>query len=133
MSVYRSNDNWFRLPAGCYCGVFIKERSAKKLQKLLWRQTQEIKDFLTANKEDLVPEAWTLAYPLPEKKQTVVHYVDTDDSVESRIALFDKADRLQHIDDLFFTDKRYNEARKDVQNFYEEMYEDVDGRADNGE
>ena len=132
MSVYRSNDNWFELPAGCYCGVFIKERSAKKLQKLLWRQTQEIKDFLTANKDDLAPASWTLAYPLPEKEQTVVHYIDTDDSVESRIALFNKVDRLRHISDLFFTDKKYYEASKDVQKFYEEMYENADGKVDNG-
>lgn len=124
--VYRSNDNWFELPAGCYCGVFIKEKSAKKLQKLLWRQTQEIKDFLIAHKDDCALAHWTLAYPLPDKKQTTVYYSRTDpgETIELRIGLFDKTDRLRHIDSLFFTDKHYNEAAREVEAFYEEMYGD---------
>lgn len=125
MSVYKSNDNWFLLPAGCYCGLLIKEKTAKKLQKLLWRQTQEIKELLVANKDDCVPQYWTLAYPEPEKKQTVVYYTNNDETFESRIKLFDKADRLSHVDGgVFVTDKRYDKASEDVKRFYEEMYGD---------
>lgn len=123
MSVKKSCDNWFDMPAGWYCGLFIKERTAKKLQKLLWRQTQELKEFLTANKDDCVSSHWTLAYPNPDKKQTTVYYTNNDDSVDERIALFDKSCRLRHLDGgLFITDSRYNEASKEVKDFYEEMY-----------
>lgn len=125
MSVYKSCDNWFNFPAGMYCGVFVKEKTAKKLQKLLWRQTQEIKELLTANKDDLLPMEWTLAYPNPQKNQTTVYYSRQSDSVDERIKLFNKADRLQHIDNgVFITDLKYNEASKEVQEFYEEMYGD---------
>lgn len=120
MTTYRSNENWFNLPSGCYCGVAIKEKTARKLQKLLWKQTEEIKDFLTAHKEDCVPYHWTLAYP--NGKQTTVHYTCPDTTVEERIKLFDKAGRINHIDNLFVTNERYNKASEEVQWFYEEMY-----------
>lgn len=123
MSVYKSCDNWFNFPAGVYCGLFIKEKTAKKLQKLLWRHTQEIKEFLTANKGDLLPMDWTLAYPMPDKKQTTVYYSSQSYSVDERIKLFDKAYRLLHVDNgVFVSDKKWNEASKEVQAFYEEMY-----------
>lgn len=133
MAVTKSSDNWFDMPAGCYCGLFIKEQAAKKLQKLLWRQTQEIKEFLTAHKEDCCVSHWTLAYPEPDKKQTTVYYTETqsEDTVESRIKLFDKSERLRHIDGgIFVSDKMYNEAGEEVQKFYEEMYgeEFADGK-----
>lgn len=124
MSVYKSNDNWFVLR---YCGLLIKEKTAKKLQKLLWRQTQEIKELLIANKDDCVPGSWTLAYPEPEKKQTVVYYTCNDDTVDNIIKLFDKADRLSHVDNgVFVTDEKYNKASEDVKRFYEEMYGDAE-------
>lgn len=129
MSVYKSCDNWFDFPAGMYCGLFVKEKTAKKLQKLLWRQTQEIKEFLTANKGNLLPMEWTLAYPSPDKEQTTVYFSDQSDSVDERIKLFDKACRMQHVDNgVFVSDKKWYEASKEVQAFYEEMYgEDGDG------
>ena len=127
MSVYKSYDKWFNLPAGCYCGVFVKEKTAKKLQKLLWMQTQEIKELLTAHKDDLLPMEWTLAYP--DGKQTSVYFSCQNDTVEERIKLFDKADRLRYVENgVFVTDKRWTEARDEVQAFYEEMY----GGTDNG-
>lgn len=125
MKIIESSDNWFDVPAGTWCGLYIKEKTAKKLQKLLYKQTQEIKKLLTSNKEDLIVSHWTLAYPNPEKEQTSVHYGVTDDyeTVEDRIRLFDKAERIKHIDKLFIIQGVNTiEARKEVQKFYEEMY-----------
>ena len=125
MKIIESSDNWFNVPAGMWCGLYIKERTAKKLQKLLYKQTQEIKKLLTSNKEDLVVSHWTLAYPPPEKKQTSIHYTVEDDydTVEERIKLFDKANKLEHISKVFIIkDGDPIEARKEVQKFYEEMY-----------
>lgn len=125
MKIIESSDNWFNVPAGMWCGLYIKERTAKKLQKLLYKQTQEIKKFLTSNKEDLVVSHWTLAYPPPEKEQTTIYYTVEDDydTVEERIKLFDKADRIKHIGKVFIIeDGDLIEARKEVQKFYEEMY-----------
>ena len=125
MKIIESSDNWFNVPAGMWCGLYIKERTAKKLQKLLYKQTQEIKKLLTSNKEDLVVSHWTLAYPPPEKEQTTIYYTVKDDydTVEERIKLFDKADRIEHIGKVFIIeDGDPIEARKEVQKFYEEMY-----------
>lgn len=125
MKIIESSDNWFNVPAGMWCGLYIKERTAKKLQKLLYKQTQEIKKLLTSNKEDLVVSHWTLAYPPTEKEQTTIYYTVKDDydTVEERIKLFDKADRIEHIGKVFIIeDGNPIEARKEVQKFYEEMY-----------
>lgn len=119
--VFKSTDNWFDFPAGCYCGVAVKEKTFKKLQKLLYRQTQEIKEFLVSNKEDIVPIDWTLAYP--DGKQTTIHYTRQNESVDDRIRMFDKAFNLRHLDNgLFISDSGICEAGKEVARFYEEMY-----------
>lgn len=125
MNIYESSDNWFDCPAGMWCGLYIKERTAKKLQKLLYKQTQEIKKLLTSNKEDLIVSHWTLAYPEPNKKQTDVYYGATNDyeTIEDRIKLFDKAERIRHINKLFIIQGENSiETRKELQKFYEEKY-----------
>lgn len=103
----KSLDKWFDFPAGCYCGLVVREPSAKKLMKILYRQTQEIKEFLNQNKEDLAPSNWTLAYP--GGKQTVIKYTcrqDEWDSVDSRIKLYDATARMKYIDEgLFISDE----------------------------
>lgn len=126
MKIIESSENWFDVPIGVYCGLYIKEKTAKKLQKLLYKQTQEIKKLLTSNKEDLVVSHWTLGYPSPQKEQITIHYTVTKDSydtVEDRIKLFDSSSRIRHIDKLFIIDTEDSlEARKEVKKFYEEMY-----------
>lgn len=123
MSVHKSCDNWFNFPVGMYCGVLIKEKTAKKLQKILWKQTQEIKEFLTANKDDLLPMEWTLAYPNPDKKQTTVYYSSQSNSIDERIRLFDQTCRIHHVNNgVFISNKKWNEASEEVKEFYEKMY-----------
>ena len=123
--VTRSNDKWFDMPAGNYCGLLIKERTAKKLQKMLYRQTQEIKDLLMQNKEDLMPMSWTLAYPNGE--QTTVYYSDyfCDEDIERKIKLYNEASRLRYCNGgVFISDKTGIDARNEVKEFYKSMYGD---------
>lgn len=128
----RRNERFFKMPAGCYCGVLIREEAAKKLQKILWRQTQEIKDFLTRNKDALEAANWTLAYA---PKQTTVNFYDANshDDLDERIKLFDKADRLTFCPDVFRSTERYNRAMEEVEQFYTEHYmKDKEGEPDAG-
>lgn len=117
----RCNERFFQMPIGQWCGFLIREDAAKKLQKILWRQTQEIKDFLTRNMDALEAANWTLAYT-PE--QTTVNYYDINsrEDVEHRIALLNKADQLSFVPDVFRTDKAYAEAMEEVKAFYTEHY-----------
>ena len=60
---------------------------------------------------------------MPDKKQTTVYFSDRSDSIDERIKLFDKACRMQHVDNgVFVSDKKWNEASEEVKAFYEEMY-----------
>lgn len=122
----RCNERFFEMPIGQYCGVFIREDAAKKLQKILYRQTQEIKDFLTRNLDALEAADWTLAY-IPD--QTVVHYFDGNsrDEIENRIRVFDEVDRLRYVSDVFRTDKTFVEAINEVRQFYEGHYGKEEG------
>lgn len=117
----RCNERFFEMPIGQYCGVFIRESAAKKLQKILYRQTQEIKDFLTRNLDSLEAADWTLAY-IPD--QVTVSYFDGNsrDEIENRIKVFDETDRLRYVPDVFRTDKTYVEAITEVRQFYEDHY-----------
>lgn len=127
--VKKSSKKWFEMSSGIHCGVFLDEYAARKLSKLLWRQTQELKEFLTANKSHLCPSNWTLAYP--NGKQTVVKFSCLDDSVDDRIALLDKTDRLIYIKGgVFLTDKKYREAMEAVEAFYMEHYDDGERKDD---
>lgn len=120
----RSNENWFKIDAEAYCGVAIKEKTARRLMKILYRQSEEIKDFLTQNKEDLEAYNWTLAYP--NGKQETVHYSCRSewDSVERRISLFNKTVMLHHIKDFFISDDTYKAAGEEACRLYMEMYND---------
>ena len=122
----RCNERFFDMPVGLYCGVLIREAAAKKLQKILWRQTQEIKDFLTQNMDALDASNWTLAYT-PE--QTTVHYYDgqSREELKNRIALLNKADRLTFVPDVFRTDAASLEAMNEVKQFYTEHYGETEG------
>lgn len=95
----RCNERFFHMPIGCYCRFLIREAAAKKLQKILWRQTQEIKDFLTRNMDALESENWTLAHT-PE--QTTVYFYDghSQEDLKHRIALINKMDRLAFVQDV---------------------------------
>ena len=122
----RCNERFFEMPVGQWCGFLIREDAAKKLQKILWRQTQEIKDFLTRNMDALEAANWTLAY-IPS--QTTVNYFDScsREDVERRIALLNKADRLSFVPDVFRTDKASLEAIEEVKAFYTEHYGENEG------
>lgn len=117
----RCNERFFEMPIGQYCGVFIRESAAKKLQKILYRQTQEIKDFFTRNLDSLEAADWTLAY-IPD--QTVVKYFDGNSrgEIKNRIQVFDEVNRLRYVSDVFRTDKTYVEAITEVRQFYIDHY-----------
>ena len=122
-------EKFFSMPAGSYCGLLIREPAAKKLQKILWRQTQEIKEFLMQHKDELEADNWTLGYPeCNNGKQTVIRYFDgtSREDVERRIALIDKADRLHFEPFVFHSDKTYAESRNEVQDFFDEHYGNVE-------
>ena len=113
----KSLDKWFDFPAGCYCGLVVKEATAKKLMKILYRQTQEIKEFLHQHKEDLATSNWTLVYPCG--KQTVIHYTYADpfSSVDDRIKLYDKTAAMTYLKEGLYvsteTDTKANEEVKE--------------------
>lgn len=112
----KSLDKWFDFPAGSFCGLVVREPSAKKLMKILYRQTQEIKEFLNQHKEDAAPSNWTLAYP--GGKQTVIRYTckqDEWDNVDSRIKLYDATARMRYIENgLFISSEKSLEAAKEA-------------------
>ena len=113
----KSLDKWFDFPAGCYCGLVVKEATAKKLMKILYRQTQEIKEFLHQHKEDLATSNWTLVYPCG--KQTIIHYTYEDpfSSVDDRIKLYDKTAAMTYLKEGLYvsteTDTKANEEVKE--------------------
>lgn len=98
----KSLEKFFDVNMGCYSGVLVREDVAKKLSKILYKQTQELKEFLVANIDALEVSDWTLAYP--DGKQTSVTYYNPDktkDDVMYRINLINKDKIMTYKPDVF--------------------------------
>ena len=118
-------EKFFNMNAGGYNGVLLRENLAKKMMKLLYKQSQEIKELLVQNLDEVETTNWTLVYP--EGKQTAIYYIVEGDDKMQRIKLFNREAKLEYCKDgVFSTDKKGSEALRDVIAFYEEKYgEDV--------
>jgi len=116
--VKHETEKFFDMSAGSYCGLLLRESTMKKMQKLLYKQTQEIKQLLTESLDDVEVLNWTLVYP--NNEQTTVYYFDASSTAEEkleRIALFDKAARVKLVKDVFSSDKMDSYSRDEIELF----------------
>ena len=127
MMVKQCIEKYFKINAGgAWCGVFVREKAAKKLAKLLYRQSQEIKEFLAGNLNDIEVADWTLAYPNGIQK-SVEYFIESSDSEKlERIDLFDKAKILAFCENgVFSTDEKSRlNASIAVEEKFMEIYND---------
>jgi hypothetical protein len=119
-------ERYFNMPIGNYCGLLLKEDFAKKAQKLLYKHSQELKELLINNLDQLELSNWTLVYP--DGKQTSINYFNTastDEKIE-RIKLLDKSERIRYCKEgIWKTDLKYNEANNDVIKSFNQYYEKI--------
>lgn len=115
----KSIEKFYDMPMGGYCGVLIREKQAKRLMKLLHKQSQEIKELLASNLDQLEVSNWTLAYP--ESKQVAFNFYtpSTDKEKIERISLIDKAKQVQYCKDGVFVVDEYNKAKDVFMDWYE--------------
>lgn len=109
----------------------IKRTISKKMQKLLYKQTQEIKQLIASNLDDAEISDWTLVYPKGE--QTSIHYFTQSSEREKieRLKLFDSSNKIRFCSNgVFMTDKKYNEASEDVKLFYNENFDNEEENYD---
>lgn len=114
----KSLEKFFKLNFSSYCGIFLREKTAKKVAKLLHKQNQQLKELLYNNLNDLEEVNWTLAYP--NKKQRTVYYYKThnEEDIIRRISLCDK----QNIE--FVKDGVYiGDSEEDIIKEYEKLDE----------
>ena len=116
-------EKFFNMSAGLYCGVLLRENLAKKMMKLLYKQSQEVQELLAQNIDDVECHSWTVVYPKGE--QTAIDYFQ-ESSLEDkmkRIKLFDKAAELRYCaNGVFSTNEHWSEAANAVKAFYAERY-----------
>lgn len=95
--------SYFKMAAGSYCGLFLEKRLALRMQKLLYKQEQEIKELLASNIEETEVHNWSLAYP--DNNQTTVYYFNPKDTHKEkmhRVELFTKTHIISKIDEVYF-------------------------------
>lgn len=93
---------YFNMSAGCYCGLLLEKRLAKRMAKLLYKQQCEIQELLASNIEETEVADWTLAYP--DNKQVSVHYFNPNKTNEDklyRVKLFTKEAMIQKLNEVF--------------------------------
>lgn len=106
----KSLEKFFDMPMGVYCGVLMREKTAKKLAKLLYKHNQEIKELLASDLDQIEVSNWSLAHP--EGKQTnFKFYMESSDSEKlERINLLDRTSLISFCEDGVFISDTYSNA-----------------------
>jgi hypothetical protein len=116
----KSIEKFFEMPMGAYCGVFLREKMAKKLAKLLYKQNQEIKELLASDLSQLEVSDWTLSYPDEEKQFVVKYYMNSSDQDKLfRINLIDRTKLIDYCEDGVFEAVDNKDAQKQFIEWYE--------------
>lgn len=107
----KSIESFFDAPMGGYAGVLIREKKAKKLAKLLYKQNQEVKELLASDLDDLEVSHWTLAYPKGEQTGVTYYSEHEGDSAKlHRISLLDKSKLMRYCEKGVFIADTMDEA-----------------------
>lgn len=114
----KSIEKFFNMSMGIYSGVLIREKTAKKLAKMLYKQTQEIKELLASDLSQLEVSDWTLAYPNNDQTRVRYYSPSNDSDKLHRINLIDKEKLIEYVSDVFIADNM-----KDAENKFIEWFE----------
>ncbi|MBZ9536821.1 hypothetical protein KGR20_21920 [Cytobacillus oceanisediminis] len=120
----KSIEKFFDMPMGCFCGVLIREKTAKQLAKLLYKHNQEIKELLASDLNQIEVSDWSLAYP--EGKQTSFKfYIESSDKEKlGRINLIDRTKLISYCEDGVFIVDHYQNAKDVYMDWYENSKEE---------
>lgn len=118
-------DKYFNLPAGCYCGLVLEKKLAIRVQKLLTKQAEELKELIGSRIDEAHVSSWTLAYPNGE--QTTVNYTSSVENTlqdkKYRLKLLQSSQRITALDHFYFVESSsYSDARNAAAENYEELY-----------
>jgi len=117
----KSLEKFFDVNMGVYNGVLVREDVAKKLAKLIYKQNQELKEFLVANIDALEETNWTLAYPNDEQKSVTYYNPNTTkEDILHRINLINKDQIMRYKPDVFIA-----KNMKDAERVYMEWFENT--------
>lgn len=119
----KSIEKFYDMPMGTYCGVLIRENTAKKLAKLLYKHNQEIKELLASDLSQVEVSNWSLAYP-DGKQTSFKFYVESPDKEKiERINLIDRTKLIEFCKDGVFISDSYANAKNVYMNWYEKTNE----------
>ena len=120
----KSIEQFYDLSFGCYCGVLVRKDLSKKIAKMIYRQTQELKELLASNLDEIEVSNWTLAYP--DGKQTSFHYYSKSSNEEKieRINVLQKTLNFKPLENIFIADNS-SEAEKAFMEHHENSKEAV--------
>ena len=102
MSNLKAIKTYFDMPAGMYCGLLLEKRLGIRMQKLLMKQEQEIRELLAANIDETEVSECTLVYP--DGEQTNLRYFDPsklNDEKFRKVELFSKSHSITKCDEVF--------------------------------
>lgn len=106
------NKNYYKIEARPVCSVFLDEYLMKKVNKVLYKYTQEIEALLENNNEHLIPEQWSLVYP--NKKQVSFYGVNCgNDDIIITIPKFDTR-KIENLFDLDGKSIYSDEVKKEI-------------------
>ena len=122
------NKRMYDYNAGGHCGVVMPESVMKKLAKLNYEYSNEVKKILEENKGSLYVSDWTLANLMDGekiKKQVTIRYAILGEDVDHRISLY-KANSPTYIKEFYLVKNR-EEAKEISEEILQELIEEERG------
>lgn len=123
---YLPDHKYYKFSTGCFCAVLVDEATMRRINKVLYKATAEVKNILY-NAEDVLPYNWGLVNIYDDsctniKKQRVYYYPNWYTSKEQCIKYMNLCDP-SYISDLYMisTEKERLEVKADIE---KEMLED---------
>lgn len=111
--------NWYDLPFGAYCGVYLDEETARDVEILLQEYKTKLEILLERNKDKILSGSWGLAYP--NGVQTLFHYSrEIGDPVDQRLKVLSREDvlALKKIDRLYLASGPWTDhSADDLKNY----------------
>lgn len=118
----KSIEKFYDMPMGTYCGVLLREKTAKKLATLLYKQNQEIKELLASDLSQVEVSDWTLAYPEGKQTSFTFYTESTDQEKLNRINLVDKTKLISFCEDGVFVSDSYANAKNIYMDWYNKSH-----------
>lgn len=109
----RIRKNYYNFSFGQYCGVFVDEKTMKKISKLQYETYEKLMEILE-NSDEVYVSNWSISKEPEDRNQNdrIVNYFDDGckDDLKYRLPLLKELFGIRKVDNLYKVSGRYTDS-----------------------